>query len=142
MRILSAWIPVLLVELLVLYLSSRPNLHLTSVVPHLDKPAHFVEYAVVGGVLYRALRMTGAGRSFALGWTALLVAGLGGLDEWFQAHVPGRDSGVGDWSADLLGGLAGAWAARWLEGRLPERIWDLGMGRRKAPRSDGEEVQA
>jgi VanZ family protein len=115
------------VEILVLFLSSRRDLHLPALIPHLDKLAHFVEYAGVGGVIYRALRLSGGGSTSSVGRTLLLVIGLGWGDEWFQSHIPGRDSGWPDWVADILGGACGACVARWLEGRLPARIWGLGV---------------
>lgn len=116
----------MLVEAVVLFLSSRPNLHLPGAVPNLDKLAHFVEYAVVGGVLFRALRLSGAGGIAAAAGTVALVCGLGAGDEWLQSGVPGRESGAPDWLADTAGGIAGAGSARWLERRLPLRIWSLG----------------
>lgn len=111
----SAWLPVLLFEALVLYVSSRPNLQLPSGVPYLDKAAHFGEYAALGGLLYRALRLSGGlTRESALS-AILAVALLGAGDEIFQRQIPGRFSSAFDWLADFTGGLVGALVARGIE---------------------------
>jgi VanZ family protein len=107
-RILAAWLPVLLLEALVLFLSSRPHLSLPSAIPHLDKAAHFTEYALLGCLLRRALAMTLPGGRGATIVAIFLVALLGAGDELFQSTVPGRESSPMDWLGDLLGGATGA----------------------------------
>ena len=109
---LSAWLPVILLEALVLFLSSRSHLPLPTTIPNLDKLAHFTEYAVLGWLLRRALAMTLPGGRGATGIAIVLVAFLGAGDELFQGTVPGRDSSPWDWLADLLGGTTGALVAR------------------------------
>jgi VanZ family protein len=68
-----------------------------------DKAAHFVEYAVLGFLLFRAI--FSAGR-VPMKWAALLVilctAALGALDEFYQ-NLTGRDSDIFDWIVDCLG---------------------------------------
>lgn len=112
---LAAWLPVLLLEALVLFLSSRPHLPLPTTVPYLDKAAHFIEYALLGWLLRRALSMTIPGGRGATGVAIALLALLGAGDEWFQGTVIGRDSNPLDWLADLLGGSTGA---------VISRLWD------------------
>ncbi len=102
-----------------LYLSSRPNLHLPGLFPDVDKVAHFTEYAALGAVLYRALRLSGAGMRASLGVVLVLIGCLGMGDEYLQSHVPGRSADLHDWAADLLGGTAGALAAFRLQRVLP-----------------------
>lgn len=77
---------------------------------HIDKVMHFLAYAVGGGLLARAFRL-----SFCLGFfptLALVVLALalfGWLDEYHQTFVGGRSGGdLGDWAADVLGAAAGA----------------------------------
>ena len=74
---LAAWLPVLLPGGLVLFLSSRPHLPLPTTIPHLDKAAHFTEYALLGWLLRRALSMTLPGGRGATGVAIALVALLG-----------------------------------------------------------------
>lgn len=94
-----------------LFLSTRPRLAVPGSIPHLDKAAHFAEYALLGGALFRAWRLSGVPRVRAWIWTGLLIAGLSAGDEWIQGRVPGRESSPLDWLADLAGGLTGAWFA-------------------------------
>ncbi len=111
-RWLSAWLPVLLLEALVLFLSSRHHLPMPATIPHLDKVAHFTEYALLGWLLRRALALTLPGGRGATGIAVLLVVFLGAGDELFQGTVVGRDSSPWDWLGDLLGGATGAVVAR------------------------------
>jgi VanZ family protein len=126
-RWLSAWLPVLLFESLVLYFSSRPHLSLPAGIPHLDKVAHFAEYALLGWLLRRALAMTLPGRRGATAMAIVLLALLGAGDELFQSTVPGRDSSAWDWLGDLLGGTTGALVAQF-RSRRPAGTGTLGRG--------------
>ena len=85
--------------------------------PHLDKVAHFMEYAALGIFLYRALRLSGGHRREAALVTLALVAGLGFGDEKLQSRVPGRDSSGLDWVADMVGGIAGIALGSLVDGR-------------------------
>lgn len=66
--------------------------------------AHFAEYAVLAGLLWRALRPV---MSKTLFWTyglSLVVAALyAASDEFHQSFVPGRDASVDDFSFDVAG---------------------------------------
>lgn len=49
----------------------------------------------------------------------VMAALVGAFDEWHQSHTPGRDgNSLGDWIADVLGGLLGFWLALVLLPRL------------------------
>lgn len=111
-RFFSAWLPVLLLEALVLFLSSRSGLALPGTIPNLDKAAHFGEYALLGCLLRRALAISYPGWRGMTALTIVAVAILGAGDELFQGTVPGRDSSPHDWLADLFGGAIGVMAAR------------------------------
>jgi VanZ family protein len=84
--------------------SSIPNL--TSLPGDLsDKVGHFGAYAVLGGIVLRAVahaRWDGVtGRT---AWRAWAVAAAYGLsDEFHQRFVPGRTAALDDWGADALG---------------------------------------
>jgi len=82
------------------------------------KTAHFVEYSMLGLLLWRAVYYDPAlaswrSRSFFL---ALLLAALyAASDEFHQSFVPGRDASVRDVTLDTCGagfGLAAVWTAR------------------------------
>ncbi len=90
--------------------------------PHFDKLAHF-SYFLAGGFLL-------AGGSFCqsprpgswkrlLGATTLIMAAVGGIDEWHQCYTPGRSGGdPWDWLADVLGGTSGAFLFKAIHRRL------------------------
>ena len=69
--------------------------------PHpLDWAGHTLEYLALGFALGRATGRSG----LALG----LAAWFGAVDEVHQAFVAGRDAGIQDWLADLLGAWLGS----------------------------------
>ena len=69
-----------------------------------DKAAHFLEYAVLGGLLFKGIGF-GVSRSRLLTFGFLMAVGasLGALDELYQSYIPGRFMDVYDWYADALG---------------------------------------
>jgi VanZ family protein len=108
------WLPVALYAGMVFYLSSQPHPdeHLPSFLfkDVSDKVLHAVEYAVLGGLCYRALRWgtSGAVASYALLF-AIVTASLYGItDEVHQFFVPFRESSWLDWLADTAGASVGA----------------------------------
>lgn len=77
------------------------------IVPPWDKVVHFTYYGIMAGLLAH-----GAGRRWL--WLPLiLVPVIGAADELNQAGIPGRDSSVWDWVADLLGAIAAVAAYRY-----------------------------
>ena len=116
----SYWGPVCGYAGLIFVLSSLPNPE--KALPGLlfqllsDKSLHAVEYAVLGGLCYRAFRW---GTNDALAQRALVLAivasSLYGLsDEVHQSFVPLRESSWLDGVADTVGSAAGAVLARWV----------------------------
>jgi VanZ family protein len=108
------WVPAVLYAGLIFYLSSQshpeeqlPSFLLKDVS---DKVLHAVEYAVLGGLCYRALRWGASGQvaSHAL-LLAIVMASLYGVtDEAHQFFVPFRESSWQDWLADTIGATIGA----------------------------------
>jgi VanZ family protein len=74
--------------------------------------AHFLEYAVLGSLLYLALRLH-AGTTTALIAAVLIASAYGITDELHQAFVPMRVPDPVDWVVDTLGAAFGATMA-WL----------------------------
>lgn len=75
-----------------------------------DKALHFIAFSAGGVVVAFTLCRT---RDW--GWkkvvliTTILISAYGWSDEWHQQWTPGRSAkDVGDWTADTLGGAAGA----------------------------------
>jgi VanZ family protein len=110
---LRYWGPLCAYAGLIFYLSAQPHPEedLPSfVLSFSDKALHVVEYAVLGGLCYRAFRW-GANESWgsAAFPLAVLVASLYGIsDEVHQSFVPFRDSSWLDWLADVIGSAMGA----------------------------------
>ena len=99
------WLPVLGYATAVLVVGSQSNLQPPMRFENADKLCHVLEYAGLGFLLARALR---ASMRVRLPLSAALLAiGLGGAvgvaDELHQLWVPGRDSSVFDWFADMSG---------------------------------------
>ncbi len=80
-----------------------------------DKMIHFGEYGLFSALVARAVntRVTAGGRIFLI--TFLLAGLFGMLDESYQSLIPGRDSSVYDWIADVTGILLGSWVYLWLK---------------------------
>jgi len=96
---------VLLYVTLIFGVSAQSNLAPPLGFDKADKLLHMAEYGVLGFLLSRALRATARIRR-AL-WVSLAVLAIGAVigagDEVFQGFVPGRDSNVADWVADVTG---------------------------------------
>lgn len=99
------WLPILAYVALIFTLSSQPGLAPPFHFTNSDKFAHTLEYGGLGFLLVRAIRIrtrwTGplAGGLVALGIGLVIAA----FDEFWQSHVPGRDSNILDWMADAQG---------------------------------------
>ena len=120
-RILFYWGPVAGYAGLIFYLSaqSHPEEDLPSLFGRVnDKVLHAMEYAVLGGLCYRAFRWGGEGPVAARAlFFAILTASLYGVtDEVHQLFVSLRESSWQDWLADVAGATLGALAVRRLFG--------------------------
>ena len=110
------WGPVLLVMATIFVASSIPD---AGPLPGgmSDKSAHSIAYALLAGLLLRALAR---GRLSGVTWRAACAAVLlttlyGVSDEWHQSFVPGRSPDRYDILADAIGAIAGV-AGGWLAG--------------------------
>ena len=107
------WIPPLLYMALIFAISSMKQPPLP--MPEfewltIDKLYHFIEYAILGGLLTRAFVKAGPSvvpSRFAWHAAAVLSILYGASDEWHQTFVPGRFATFADWIADVLGSIAG-----------------------------------
>jgi VanZ family protein len=99
---LTAWLPVAVWAAVIFTLSSIASLDsgLGTWDIVLRKLAHLAEYAVLGALLYRALRREPA--AIALGSLYAVT------DEVHQAFVSGRQGSPLDWLIDTVGVVAGA----------------------------------
>jgi VanZ family protein len=68
--------------------------------PFVDKVAHFVMYAVMAGLVYRAAGGDSLRRAMLV---AVACGALGGMLEIVQEFIPRREANIGDALANLLG---------------------------------------
>ena len=110
------WVPPLLYMALIFVVSSleQPPLPMPEFEwLTIDKLYHFVEYAILGGLLAIAfVKAKPAVVPSKLIWLVATVLSIlyGASDEWHQTFVPGRFATVADWVADALGSIAGVLA--------------------------------
>jgi VanZ family protein len=115
------WLPAVLYAGMIFYMSSQshpeeqlPSFLLKDVS---DKVLHAVEYAVLGGLCYRAFRwgVSGPVASYALLFAIVTASLYGMTDEVHQFFVPFRESSWLDWLADTIGAAIGALSWRFLK---------------------------
>lgn len=105
---LFRWLPVVAWMALIFFVSSMPRLPM--VAPPfwqelLSKGAHFSEYAVLAGLLWRALPPTlSVSWPYWLSW--VIAALYAASDEFHQSFVPNRDASLEDVAFDVAGALA------------------------------------
>jgi VanZ family protein len=102
-------LPLILYLGLIFFISSRPNLKAPG--PDfflLDKLVHFMEYSLLGVLLFRGIGKAMIQSKFGT-FVFLLAVGssVGALDEIFQSYIPGRIMSIYDYLADTLGVTAG-----------------------------------
>ena len=110
---LIAWVA------LTLALTSVPNPEISVSLPYADKAAHFFFYGVMGFLCAMWRRESGAGVPAATMAGVLFATGVGALDEFHQAWIPGRSMELLDWIADAAGGGFGALFSAFLPSLLP-----------------------
>ena len=94
---ISSWIPVVLWAAVIFTLSSVPDLGTWDTI--LRKLAHTAEYALLGALLYRAVRNAPA--------ALLLASAYAVTDEIHQTFVSGRHGSPVDWLIDTAGAAIG-----------------------------------
>ena len=73
-----------------------------------DKVAHFIEYAILGGLLFSAIKwQVSRSRLATLGFLFAVGASIAALDEIYQSYIPSRSMSEFDWIADAIGVLVG-----------------------------------
>jgi len=107
--ILSYWLPVFIYCLLIFLQSSYPSPEAVPAVPYMDKFLHFVGYAILGILFFRAYSTLRIKNNVSLLIIiSILSSTLYGIsDELHQYFVPYRDAEAMDALADLLGSIGG-----------------------------------
>lgn len=102
------WLSRLVYKVLVYFFPSTTVAISDAVYIVIRKSFHFIEYAVLAFLLYRAFRVGRALRwklSWAL-WAGIIGVGYGLLDESLQRLVPDRKGSFIDWGIDAAGVVA------------------------------------
>ena len=110
-RFVKLWLPPLFYAILIFWISSleKPfGIKLEGGI--LDKLAHFLEYAIFGFLLTRAIRLSEARITpkAAVSMVFAIGAFYGLTDELHQGVIPGRFASVSDFIFDSIGSFAGA----------------------------------
>jgi len=102
-----AWVDVGLWVFVQTLITSVPGSAVPVDVHHpFDWLVHFGMYAVLGGLVARAVAVAGwPGRRVL--WLLAGVSVAAALDEWHQLFIPGRNGSAADWVFDSLGCAAG-----------------------------------
>jgi VanZ family protein len=101
------WLPLGVYCLVIFIQSSSPMPLLT--LKHIDKLLHFVAYAMLGVLVFRAIRSLSVNISlvFIVAMAVFLSALIGLSDEIIQIFVPSRSVDRVDFFFDILGSLSG-----------------------------------
>ncbi len=90
------------------------------------KSAHFVEYAILALLLYRAaVNTTGLSKKKAGMLTLLFVVLYAISDEYHQSFTPGREPAVRDVLIDSLGGATALFLTWKYLPKMPEKLKEL-----------------
>lgn len=97
--------PIIIYVVIIFLVSSIPSL--TPPGPKFllkDKLAHFVEYWVLGILLFKGVgwNLTPS-RIATFVFLVAVGASIGALDELYQGLIPGRTLDIHDWYADIIG---------------------------------------
>jgi VanZ family protein len=100
-RLLTVWLPVIAWAAVIFAISSIPSLSsgLGMWDTVLRKAAHVTEYAVFGGLLYRAMQREAPALATGIAYAA--------TDEWHQHFVNGRHASPVDVAIDAVGVAVG-----------------------------------
>ncbi|HVO76620.1 MAG TPA: VanZ family protein [Candidatus Bathyarchaeia archaeon] len=113
---MKQWLPFIIWVSLVFAVSSIPRLsdQPFSLPRSADKVAHFAEYAILAFLFYRG-EGGGKWRMGVPAWLLVIAVALaiGGVDEYHQRYIPGRDSDIHDWTADAAGVITGTLIGVW-----------------------------
>ncbi|MGD8522787.1 MAG: VanZ family protein [Desulfobacterales bacterium] len=105
------WLPLILYCLLIFIQSSKPSFEHLPDIQYFDKILHFVVYAILGILFFRAfhtMRLRQSRQLLIL--LSILGATLYGIsDEIHQYYVPFRDADVFDVIANTLGSVFGVY---------------------------------
>jgi VanZ family protein len=111
------WLPVIIYCLLIFIQSSYPSPESIPALPYIDKILHFVAYAILGVLFFRAFRTQRFKENINLVIVlSILSSSLYGLsDEVHQYFVPHRNADIMDFLADVAGSICGVYVFKFIK---------------------------
>ena len=125
-KLLGLWLPVVLWMGVIFSGSSIGSLpqvggDTTDAIAH--RTAHLMEFAILGGLVLRAVAAGQPLTRRAFVATLVIVTLYGASDEFHQRFTPGRSSELSAVAFDAVGGLIGAGGYRWWRNKKAGRSW-------------------
>lgn len=126
-KILMFWLPAFVWAAVIFLFSSFPVISAAEFYWQdfvIKKTAHIIEYAVLGGLTYRALKENGINKVHA-GYISVVVCFFYGLtDEFHQGFTSGRQPTLRDVIIDTIGGGLAIYSIWNLLPKAPEKLKD------------------
>jgi hypothetical protein len=119
---------------MIFFVSTRPDLRPPGPDFELkDKIAHFVEYFVLGLLLFASMgRTVSRSRFAAILFLFAVGVSVAGLDELLQSYVPGRNMDIFDWLADAAGVSVGVALGAFTRPKASKRAAATAVSSRRA----------
>ncbi len=132
-KIINFWAPPLIWGALIFSVSSTsvPQVSTSYTVDFtLHKLAHIIEYAILGILVYRALKEENISRKEAVIYAIIIAAFYGFTDEFHQSFTPHRTTRLRDVIIDTIGATAGILIVWKLLPKMPKRLlnWAKKLG--------------
>jgi len=111
------WLPILIYCFLIFTQSSYPSPERIPVLPHLDKLLHFIAYAILGVLFFRAFRNQRFKENINMViMLSIISSSLYGMsDEIHQYFVPSRNADIMDFFADVAGSICGVYVFKFIK---------------------------
>jgi len=118
-KIIYYWLPVIIYCLLIFIQSSYPSPENIPNLPYIDKILHFIAYAILGVLFFRAFRTQRVKENINLViMLSIISSSLYGLsDEVHQHFVPSRNADIMDFFADVAGSICGVYVIKFIHDR-------------------------
>jgi VanZ family protein len=124
-KILRFYLPVIIWGLLIFSVSSTSVPQVSQVYAvdfTFHKFAHIIEYAILGVLIYRALKEENISRKEAVIYAIIIAAFYGFTDEFHQSFTPHRTTRLRDVIIDTLGAIAGILIVWKLLPKMPKKL--------------------
>ncbi len=106
------WIPVIIYCILIFIQSSYPSCSGIPDLPHMDKLLHYIGYAILGALFFRAFMSMELAENIKLVFMLSIISSTlyGISDEIHQYYISYRNADIMDVLADMTGSVFGVYA--------------------------------